>query len=574
MDLVEWTRREGGEVEAVVAMLVNREQPNSVRITPSRGDGGVDILDRTAGPGGSDVVYQVKRYTGPLTSKQKDDIEDSLATLAQDPRWADLDVVEWHLVLPWNPTPEAENWLQELGRTYKVTPIWHGLDYVEQLAAKYPDVIDVYLRGGRARIEQAYREVAALLGADRIDEGLTVPEVTQRVQAAVQTLDHDPHYRYELGFGDGEPPPLTSADRPHLVMRWMLGTHGGGPWITVDVIARCAASAQARPITVKGQFVAEPGSDFAQAYEDFVMYGAPLVSPEGAFQGELDAPGGLGGPLNGGTITTWPVPEADLGDGPALHLEVLDPDDNVLAAVDLQRIERSQGLQGGLRVVLQEQHGVFTIDDRYNLAKQRRSRTLRFGDVVGKPVAAVLPALTFATHLHPPNKLRLSVRHTPAERGTIDPHTDFDWTDDVRRTVNVMARAVENLATLQEHTSTIIRVPDFLTIPPEQPNNWRTAAAVLRGEEVTGTYPEGQCVVVGLEAEVALPADGEIRLAMPFRVSVGDQVVDLGWYELILDNPTLLDRKEISGYVQHAFATPDRGLRWRRHIIDETDAAT
>jgi hypothetical protein len=43
---VEWRRYEGDDVEAVVAMMLNREHPNSVRITPSQGDGGVDILDR------------------------------------------------------------------------------------------------------------------------------------------------------------------------------------------------------------------------------------------------------------------------------------------------------------------------------------------------------------------------------------------------------------------------------------------------------------------------------------------------------------------------------------------------
>lgn len=78
MSLIEWTRLEGGQVEAV-AMLVNREHPNSVRITPSRaGTAAVDILDRNAGPGGSDVVYQVKRYTEKLTKSRKDKVEDSL----------------------------------------------------------------------------------------------------------------------------------------------------------------------------------------------------------------------------------------------------------------------------------------------------------------------------------------------------------------------------------------------------------------------------------------------------------------------------------------------------------------
>jgi len=88
MTRVEWTLLDGGAVEAVVAMFVNREQVNSVRITPSRGDGGVDILDRAAGPGGGDAAYQVKRYTEALTAKQKSEVEKSLRTLERDPRWA------------------------------------------------------------------------------------------------------------------------------------------------------------------------------------------------------------------------------------------------------------------------------------------------------------------------------------------------------------------------------------------------------------------------------------------------------------------------------------------------------
>ncbi|MGR6998660.1 restriction endonuclease [Yinghuangia aomiensis] len=105
MTRVEWTRYEGNDVEAVVAMLVNLENVDSVRITPSSGDGGVDILDRGAGPDGTDVVYQVKRYTGPLDSKQQGNVEHSLHTLFQDPRWAQLNVKLWRLVTPWDPTP-------------------------------------------------------------------------------------------------------------------------------------------------------------------------------------------------------------------------------------------------------------------------------------------------------------------------------------------------------------------------------------------------------------------------------------------------------------------------------------
>jgi hypothetical protein len=83
---IAWSRYEGNDVEAVVAMFINRERPNSVRITPSVGDGGVDILDRGGASDGSDLVFQVKRYTSPLKKKQKDEIEESLDRLLSDPR--------------------------------------------------------------------------------------------------------------------------------------------------------------------------------------------------------------------------------------------------------------------------------------------------------------------------------------------------------------------------------------------------------------------------------------------------------------------------------------------------------
>lgn len=75
MTRIAWERYEGNDIEAVVAMLVNREFPSTVRVTPSKGDGGVDILDRRAAANGGDVVYQVKRHTKPLTTGQQSKVE-------------------------------------------------------------------------------------------------------------------------------------------------------------------------------------------------------------------------------------------------------------------------------------------------------------------------------------------------------------------------------------------------------------------------------------------------------------------------------------------------------------------
>jgi hypothetical protein len=98
----------GDDIEAAVAMMINRERPNSVRIAPSQGDGGVDILDpRTPRGRDDDRLLQVKRFTAPLSANQKAQVLGSLDALVADPRWAKLQVEEWRLVTPWDPTPKA-----------------------------------------------------------------------------------------------------------------------------------------------------------------------------------------------------------------------------------------------------------------------------------------------------------------------------------------------------------------------------------------------------------------------------------------------------------------------------------
>lgn len=63
---VPWSEYSGEDIERAIAMFIAMEHPTAVRITPSRGDGGVGILDR----GERTVVYQVKGFHPALTRSQ------------------------------------------------------------------------------------------------------------------------------------------------------------------------------------------------------------------------------------------------------------------------------------------------------------------------------------------------------------------------------------------------------------------------------------------------------------------------------------------------------------------------
>ncbi|WP_067641668.1 hypothetical protein, partial [Actinomadura latina] len=444
--------------------------------------------------------------------------------------------------------------------------------YVEGLVAQYPSVVDYYLHGGRDRIQDAYQALAAMFAlpgggpGGGVDHQLNAAQLVERIQGALPVLDGDPHYRYELRFGEDQFPPVPS--RPNLVMSWIAGDKRTGRWAAVDVIARCAAAVQERPITISGSFTVAPGSGFGETLRDFFGYGTPFTSPQGAYQGQVTAPGGVGGPVKNATVTIAPVAGGDLGEDSGLHLEVIDAGGNTVAEVDLDRIDRSQGSDGA-RVVLREEHGTFIFEDRYNLSGGSGTRSVRLGDFTGQPVDPVLGALRFLQACRPGNTGRVSRRNTPPELGLSDPNLGFSWPVQWQQELAGLVELLDALSVIQRHTSRRIVVPDLNSLTPDQANNWRLAAKILQGKEVTLTYPSEQCLILDLNADL----DAEIvlgqtlLLAVPLIVAVAGHELDLGPVEMRLSSSTLVARgshPQQPGRTRYVFTTPDRRFQLRR----------
>ncbi|WP_394277723.1 hypothetical protein [Luteococcus sp.] len=194
---VAWSTYPGEDIEQAIAMFIAAEHPRAVRIRPSRGDGGIDILDMDE----RTVVYQVKGFHHTFTANQWDQIEGSIDRLVTDPRWATLHVDEWHLVVPVNPTPEGFERLRKYATGRGLPePHWDGLDRCELWASDHPRTVDYFFNGSREEILRAAATLMQFQGrsADAVSVP-TVEETTTQLNTTVKYLnEQDPFYSYGI----------------------------------------------------------------------------------------------------------------------------------------------------------------------------------------------------------------------------------------------------------------------------------------------------------------------------------------------------------------------------------------
>ena len=189
MVAVPWVTLEPGQTENLIGVMLGRELPHSVHLRPSRGDGGVDVLDRI--DDGTVDVYQIKYFATPLTDGRKGQIRRSIRRIVDNPN---VRLRQWYLVVPLKPSAEELAWLTQYLTSKGVAGEWFGLSKIEGLAAKHPDVVDYYVGDGRTRLEESIRLLRDLTGfPEASDPGavVSVSESTGMLSALYGALNRD-----------------------------------------------------------------------------------------------------------------------------------------------------------------------------------------------------------------------------------------------------------------------------------------------------------------------------------------------------------------------------------------------
>ena len=547
---VEWSTLSGEEVESVIAFLINREHPSSIRITPSQGDGGVDILHRNGDGIGGDFVYQVKKFTRRLTAGQKKQIEGSLDRLSTDSRWQELEVASWILVLPLDPTPEEDAWFQELLSKTSFQGTWFGLNYVEQLAAKYPDVIDYYLHGHRDLLSQKMNDLVALFTPNQGVESLNAKESIPRLQSAVRALQRDPFYSYSMQVGDGQPPSIERRDIPNLVFTSGIAPASGkGEWAIVDIIARCAESVNLSPIEFSGHLFAEKDTDKAIDIQNYASFGKPLLNAR--FAGQLDAPGGFGGNFQDAVVSV--LLHSNAPDQTELRLGVRSPDGEPIGQVDIDRTSVTQGADG-IHAQFREVNGIFDLEIT-TLFSDKSARTISvpfeqkialhhsWNSTNGRPITQVEPVFRFLAACSLPNEGVIGSRHIwPNSAQPIEWLTVLGSDKQIADRSRTISRWVRDLRFIQGYTEELITMPNLDDVSQEITAHWNETARLLSGEEVC-LPNDGQIIeipVIGLEE---ITTDRRIHVEIPLVCRIADRLVDLGSCFLSFDGSAVVDIK-------------------------------
>jgi hypothetical protein len=441
MTRIEWAAIGGDEVETVVSMFIYNEHPQAVRIRPSQGDFGIDVLDPRPPDRALADVYQIKKFATNLESSEKRQIENSFRRVLVGLVRRGIPLADWYLVMPLDLTIDNRlDWFkampedvitgmfadEELALTEEekaTITAWReapgriiecrGLTECELLASKYPFVADYYLHGGSERIRSAVADVAKILQRD-----LTLPaadqegpstsvlepgELREHLQRLGRVLDGDPHFRYGISIDPIRP---ELSEEPGLIAAAQESTPDG-MCLTFRIYQRFAESLNERPIPIKLRFEFEPGSTEHQAFEAWRKYGKPFT---GSVQVDADLPGGLGGTSKSATVKISPA-----GGGMSYEnrFRVVGPDDTVVGEVRF--ILRSTPGPDGTGAWFQghDPSGVLTVEGQFDATNGSGTANLSLSDPSGHDAADVAPAIDFAAALVHPNRIQIAGKYGP-----------------------------------------------------------------------------------------------------------------------------------------------------------------
>lgn len=464
MSRVPWTTYDGADVERVIAVMLCSESPSLTAVRPGRGDGGLDVIVPTGD--GQHAVYQVKKFAENLTTNQKTQIEESFKRVLVSAEAGHVEISDWYLTLPLDPTPGNRTWFAEMTADAPFNCEWRGLAFCERLVTDHQDVVDYYLRDGKDRLAAAMSDALAIVaGRDRPESNGLLPaqEFGDALSASARLVDTDPHYRFGFRLLPHQP---THADGPagaiYTQAQWESEV---GMWLCVDVYARFEQALALDPISFDVRVnLDDPDSQLARDLADFAKYGRPFSAPLGTADIEAHLPGGMGGSLSAAAISILEINEGEVR---RLRLVLGDEDRNVTAQAFVLFGHPATGLDHrGFYAKGREEGGAFEVEMRGHLDDGRQNLNIK-QSVDGRVAAEIDNGVQFARRLHDARAFAVAPTIGLIPEAAWNPILESTnrEPDEGDAEKAVIADLVHALAVLQTRVTFPIRVPKLTEYP-------------------------------------------------------------------------------------------------------------
>lgn len=551
---VAWTVLGGDLAETVLSNLLYNEHTNAVRIRPSQGDLGIDVLVPVDATGEPFDVYQLKKFADNLEDSEKRQIKGSFRRFLVGVGRYGMPAADWYLMMPLDPTKDnylawfngmpseviadmfadaelalteqekqrIKAWRQADGRRIE----WKGALYCDNLAAKYRFVIDYYLHGADQIIREAVKDVASLLKTDqslpasaaagaRTVALMTPAELFDHLTTLNRVLDTDPHYRYAISL---DPAPPDIVNEPDLVAATQV-TQEDGQTVTVRVLQRFAEALNERPIKLDFKFLTDHATFDRQAFDMWRKYGKALTAPA---EVTADLPGGLGDAMSGGVAQ---VSIGAAGQTQEARFRIRRPDGTTGEPLPFS-ITMSEGAAGDSGQGC-DHTDFLTFEVISDRELQTGTWDFKRKRLVGAEVVAALPSIEFMQELQAPNILEIASKYGQfVTYGEIPPN-EYVFPDGV-------VDYLRALATVQTATATPILIPDLTTVRTADVEAAAEAAALVSGQTVVVDWdrmeltPVADMQPAGPEQEVDLANHYQLLKLERLILHVGGQELVLG----------------------------------------------
>ena len=539
---INWERESGDRIEEFVAAHILLKAGCGNQIRPSQGDHGIDVQIPTDQGW---EIYQIKRFASNLDGSAKKQIKKSWNRFKDDVL-PGRTVKSWSLVLPLEPTPQNETWLEELTQGSEIQIRWIGRALLDGWAADNPRLTDYFFGDGGRRLHELM--TLAFSGAQRPadDEGEPLlTSIQDRMRDLSRALDEvDPFYRYEIEVRSGDFNELPSFDklqesaRPGLVESVMEQINEY-QYLVTHIIALSAVSTQLRPIQATYNFTAETPEQL-EALERWFHYGAPLSDASGTVVRSEGPPGTTSSP--GSAATAWTISPVRNDQLPPLEARLCDDTGAVLMVVPVSAATSSSGVKGNGQWLRAQLGPAAVIEYFVGSADRKDSITLTTDRAVGAQPDAVLPTLELVANL-PGNLLELTVRNGPL----FMPPQNFSDNGISAAAVDY-GKFVNALAIVQRHTYSRVTIPDITNPGSAEVQNLLRLSALLDGQEITGTFTQQEITDDSFfadwdDSERALITEGPITIQ--FAGTVWDtnmnqrQELESVWLDRSVEPPIL-----------------------------------